>query len=178
MLLKGRNFQAAPEGSHAAVCVDFVDLGLQKVEWKGVTKMRQKCRIVFEIDALMSDGRRFVIASTFTSTLDPKGRLLPFLTSWRGKKFTAQELDGFESEALVGVPALVQIVHNETNNGVFANIDSIMYPPKGTKRLEPSGEYIRVKDRPDTDKPVAAPQKYHGDDQSGPIEDDTDDLPF
>ena len=178
MLLKGRDFKPAPEGSHPAVCVDFVDLGLQKVEWKGVVKMREKCRIVFEIDALMSDGRRFIVSSTFTSSLDTKGRLLPFLTSWRGKKFTAQELQGFDSESLIHVPALVQLVHNETANGTFANIDSIMYPPKGTKRLEPAGDYIRIKDRPETVRPVAPPTTYHGDDQSGPFEDDLDSLPF
>lgn len=178
MLLKGKDFEPAPDGSHAAVCVDFIDLGLVKTEWQGVAKMKPKCRVVFEIDATMKTGSRYIVGATFTATLDSKGRLLPFLTSWRGKKFTQEELKGFDTEALVHVPALVQIVHVIKPDATYANIDSIMFPPKGMKRLEPSGVYVRVKDR----QPVGVAASGQSDgaerDHDAPPPDDDDALPF
>lgn len=151
MLLTGNNFTPAPAGGHAAVCIDFIDLGVEKGEWQGKPIARPKCKIVFEIDAAMPSGQRFIVQRKFTASLVPKGQLLPFLTSWRGKAFTADELRGFDTESLIDVPALLQIVHVEKGGETYANIDSIMFPPKGVKRLEASsgqGAYVRVKDRP------------------------------
>lgn len=180
MKLTGRNYQIAPAGQHNAVCVDFVDLGMEQVEWKGTVKHQHKCRIVWELEATTEDGRRFVVGRKFTASLDEKSALRPFLEAWRGKAFTAAELKGFDSENLVGVGALIQIVHKTVGDRTYDNVNAIMLPPKGLKWLEAAEAdgkpvYVRVKDRPAPEPAMVAVAA--GD--PGPLyPDDDDDLPF
>ena len=179
MKLTGRNFEPAPAGQHSAVCIDFVDMGIEQVEYNGKLKHQHKCRIVWELEATREDGRRFITGRKFTASLDEKSALRPFLEAWRGKPFTADELKGFESENLVGVGALIQIVHKTVGDRTYDNVNAIMLPPKGMKWLEPANDpaYVRVKDRV-AEEPVGAGVAANG--SSGPLvpDDDDNDLPF
>src|SRR3989304_2084867 len=98
-----RNWTQAPEGLHQAVCVDVIDLGLVKTEWGE----KPKVRLIFQI-ALFNDDeseqynpdftegdRRFEVRRDFGLSLSEKSLLRPFLESWRGRKFTKEELEGF-----------------------------------------------------------------------------------
>jgi hypothetical protein len=159
------SFTPAPEGQYSAVCVDVVDLGIVETTWKGEKKEAHKCRVVFEIDEQMETGKRFTVSQQFTASLNEKANLRKFLESWRGKPFTREELAGFDTEQLIGAPAVLQVVHNERDGTVYANINSVMKLMKGVGRLQPAGDYVRVKDR--TPK--------NGD---GPPDDDDSGLPF
>lgn len=172
LVLKDSNdFQLAPEGQHQAVCVDVVDLGMVAVEWNGQKKTQHKCRIVWEIDELMPNGKRFTVRRQFTASLGSKASLRTFLEAWRGRPFTDAELAGFDTEQLIGVNALLQVVHTKKGDRTYDNINAIMRLAKGMVPIEPSDSYVRVQDR-------TPEQKQPDDDAPAGINNSDDDLPF
>ena len=170
-LKEGTTFKLVPAGQYNAVCVDVVDLGIVKTTWQGKEKEVHKCRIVFELDALdETNGKPLTISAYHTASLSEKANLRKFLEAWRGRAFTGDELKGFDTEVLIGVGALIQVVHTTKGDKTYDNINSIMVPPRTMKWLEPSGKYVRVQDRP-KDASGAPPS-----DDAPPHDDD--DLPF
>ena len=147
----------APEGTHSAVCVDEIDLGVVTTTFNGEERDRHMVRIVWQIDEPISDidadrfnlipGSRHIVKQDYTASLDEKAKLRKQLQSWRGRTFTQLELAGFDLETIVGVPCMLSVVHNQgRKGGVFSNVESVMKLPKGMEALKPEG-YIRVKDR-------------------------------
>lgn len=172
----GGTFTLAPDGQHVAVCVDVVDLGIVKTTWQGQEKQVHKCRIVFEIGETNPENgnKRFTVSQMFTASLSEKANLRKFLESWRGRAFTKEELAGFDTEQLIGAPAVVQVVHAEKGDKTYANINSVMKLMKGLPKLSPSGSYIRVRDRTPEPTGNGAPP-----DDGAPFQDDDDSsLPF
>jgi hypothetical protein len=179
----GGEYENHPEGQYRAVCMDVVDLGL--VENKTYGKMQHKVAIVFHSEAKMKDGRPFEVWERFTLTLVENGRLRPFLQSWRGRAFTEQELAGFDLEKLIGVQAYLQIIHNHSGGKTYANVSTIMLPPKGVAKVAPTEGYERRKDRkPEVSKtpePAMAQSVPAGrgyDELPAALQDEDDDLPF
>lgn len=127
----GGEFEMVPEGQYIARCFKVVDLGTQTTEYMGEKKLQSKVYISWEIldDVKMKDGRPFAVSQMYTASLNEKSRLYKDLSAWRGKKFTADELLGFDISKLLGAYCQVQIVHNEVGDKTFANINAIM----GTK---------------------------------------------
>lgn len=184
----GGDFTPHPEGQFAAVCVDVVDKGLVTSTWNGEPRERHVIRVVFQTEETLDTGKPALASRTFTLSLGEKSALRPFLESWRGKKFSAAELRGFDVEKLIGANAVVQIVHEEKGDRTYDNITSVMKLMKGMTPVEPNG-YIRVCDRPDVPgavppkakarTPVQAPSDF--DRVPEALEDDDDDnssLPF
>lgn len=141
----GGDYENHPEGQFRAICMDVVDLGM--VENKKWGKMQHKIAVVYHTEAKMKDGRPFEIWARFTLTLAENGFLRPFLQSWRGKSFTPEELEGFDVEKLIGAPAYIQVIHQRSGDKTYANIGTIMMPPRGTEKLAPTAGYERRKDR-------------------------------
>jgi hypothetical protein len=139
------SFTPAPEGLHHAVCVDVIDLGLVA----GIWGEKPKVRIVWQLDEENPEsGRRYEVRKMYTLSLHEKAALRKDLESWRGRKFTEDELGGFDLEKLVGVNCQVQIVHDLSDNGtVWANVQAIVPAPKNVPKLVPA-DYVRAKDRP------------------------------
>lgn len=162
------NFTPAPDGVHAAVCCDVVDLGKIKSEWQGKTREVHKIRILFQIDKLNEEKKPFIVGQMYTLSLSEKANLRKFLENWRGKAFTGDELkDGFDVEKLLGAPATIQTLQATKGDKTYANIQTIMRLVQGMPKLE-IHDYVRVKDR--TDSP-------DGQGEEPPPPDD-DDLPF
>lgn len=148
----GQDFVNAPEGLHAAVCVDVIDKGEMLTKWG----KKHKVKIVWEIEALMDNGQRFTATQLYSATLDDKSNLRKDLRSWRGKDFTPDELAGdWDLEQVIGKSCQVFIEHATTERGTFANVTKVLKP---VKKLEPSGKYTRVTLRPDNNKPSTAQQ--------------------
>ena len=139
-----RVFVPAPEGLHPAVCVDEVDLGQVETPWGP----RHKVELRWQLDAVSPDtGRRFEVRKRYNLTLHEKAALRRDLELWRGRRFTAEELRGFDLERLVGVPCQVQVTHSEpTEDGSrFANVTAVLPAPGGVA-LRPV-DYVRQRDR-------------------------------
>lgn len=178
MLLKANSveFVPAPEGLHHAVCVDVVDMGLQPVTYKGVTKMKPLLKLIWQIEEINDKTeKRHMVSQRFTQTLSSKGNLRPLLEAWRGKKFTEAELQGFDPDILVGANCQVQVVHNIGHEGTtWANVQAVVPAPRGAVKLR-SENYIRVKDR--TDDEGNGNGNGHNTEHTGPAAND-DDTPF
>lgn len=195
----GSDFQTHPEGPFAAICCDIHDLGMMEVTWEGVTKQQHKVDIYFFCGEFKDDDPSvpLLVRSRFTLTLDERGRLRPFLQSWRGKAFTPEEEAGFDLEKLLLAPAFLQVSHNHVNGKVYANIDAIMRLPKQQSAPDLPADFIRPSQRPPREEngnghgnkqqaapaqqrqPAAAGAKKGGyDDFEGGDFPQDDDLPF
>jgi len=166
----GASFTPAPAGVHAAVCIDVIDLGELEVSYAGKTKRQHKIKIIWQIDEDRDDGKPFHVQKRYTLSLHEKAGLRKDLESWRGKPFSDTELQGFDVENLLGVAAMLNIVHAVAQGSTFANIASIMRLAKGMQ-APAVRDYVRVCDRPTEQAGGGPPQ---GD--WGPITDD--DVPF
>lgn len=137
-------FTPCPEGLHHAVCVDVVDLGIVPTPWGD----KHKVRIVWQIDDDNPDtGKRYDTRQQYSLSLHEKASLRNHLESWRGRKFTDEELMGFDLEKLIGANCQIQVVHTITDQGkTYANVQAVVPAPKNTPKLSPL-DYVREKDR-------------------------------
>lgn len=157
-------FTPCPEGLHQACCVDVVDLGVQKGPYGEKHKVELRWQTELENEETQ---RRFQLRKWYTLSLHEKASLRKDLECWRGRKFTEDELRGFDLERLMGANCQLQVIHNITDDGkTYDNIQAIV--PHNTKlpKIAPM-DYTRERDR-------AKPQgNGHS---AGP--DPDDDIPF
>jgi hypothetical protein len=143
------NFTPCPEYTGRAVCVDITPLKAYDTEY-GV---KQKFKIAFELD-LIDQSRNpvqpwVVMTAPMTPSLHEKAGLTKFLRDWHGRALTAEETVSLNLDSLIGRPATVVIVHEQSRDGTktFSNIKLIM-PHKSGEPLKPSGLWVRLEDRP------------------------------
>lgn len=149
-------YTPAPEGQFQAVCCDVIDLGM--VENKTYGKLEHKVAIVFQLED--ETGARHEVAARFTVSMHEKARLRQFLSQWRGKSYTDDEAkQGTPLHKLEGQNAFVQIEHQLGGNGkTYANIASIMRPPKGTPAMTVKG-YVRSEHWKKAQAPLSPPSE-------------------
>lgn len=189
----GKKFTPHEAGTFLGVCVDVIDHGMVVKEWKGQKKEKHLIQFAFETDAdyreiETKDGAKLLVpqmiwSRKFTASLNEKSAIRPWLEGWRGKPFTPEELKGFDVENVIGVNAVLGIIHKEHKGDTFANIASIVKPMRGVQWIEPAKKadgsvlYIRRKDRPqegDQSAPQNEPGYLDSLDDAAP----DDDLPF
>jgi hypothetical protein len=145
----GGNFTPCPEYTGRAVCVDITPLKAYETEYG----TKQKFKIAFELD--MIDKSRnpvqpwVVMTAPMTASLHEKAGLTKFLRDWHGRALTAEETTSLDLDSLIGRPATVVIVHEQSQDGAktFSNIKLIMAHKSG-EPLKPSGLWVRMEDRP------------------------------
>ena len=135
---EGFDFQICPQGNHIAVCYSLIDLGVQEVNFNGETSYKRKVRVSWELpNEIISEGdyagQPFSISKNYTLSLNSKSILFKDLVSWRGRQFTDQELAGFDLVNIIGAPCMVNVIHNQSQDGqkTYANVASISQLPKG-----------------------------------------------
>lgn len=159
------NFTPCPEGLHQAVCVDVVDLGLQKGAYGEKHKVELRWQTEMENKEV---SRRFQLRKWYTLSLHEKASLRKDLESWRGRKFTEDELRGFDLEKLLGANCQLQVIHNITDDGkTYDNIQAIVAHNVKIAKIAPL-DYTREKDR-------AKNQNNGG---NGAVSDADDSVPF
>lgn len=136
----GGTFQQAPEGSHLARCIKIIDLGTQRNEFEGEVKIKPQVLMSFELPGEPSeaDGMPLQVSTFLTNSLHEKAKLRIHLESWRGQKFTKEELERFDLSTVLGAPAFLSIVHSDTGK---AKIKAILKPPKGMQVPESANVY-------------------------------------
>lgn len=141
------NFEPCPEFTGRAVCVDVTPLRKQQSEFGE----RNVFKVVFEVDKEREDKTRFAVWSkNFTPTLNEKANFRKFLRGWFGRDLTQAELSDFDTETLLGKPANVVVIHEHKDGKVYSNIVACT-PDKTGNPLQPSGTFVRRKDRTDSD---------------------------
>jgi hypothetical protein len=145
----GGNFTPCPEYTGRAVCVDITPLKAYETEYG----IKQKFKIAFELDILDQSRNPVqpwvVMTAPMTASLHEKAGLTKFLKDWHGRALTAEETVSLNLDNLIGRPATVVIVHEQSRDGTktFSNIKLIM-PHKSGEPLQPSGLWVRLEDRP------------------------------
>lgn len=129
-------YELPPPDQYQAVCVDVIDCGTQVSERWGTAQ--RKVALVFQLNALNKQGRRFEIASKFTLSMNEKAWLRKFLGQWRGRMYSDAEAQaGIPLDKLCGVNAQVSVGHSE--DGKYANIVSVFPLMKGAAKIAPEG---------------------------------------
>lgn len=169
----GKDFIPAPGGTHSAVCVDVVDMGLLEVNFGGKKKSQHKVRIVWQISETMADNKPYICQKRYTLSLHEKAVLRKDLESWRGRAFSADELEGFDLEVLIGITCLLNVLQVKKDGETYSNVVSIMRLPKGMEPMK-QRDYTRVKDRStaETAAADAAPPEHGPEDGYMPTDDD------
>ena len=154
-------FTPCPEGLHHAVCVDVVDLGIVNTSFGD----KHKVRIIWQIEDVNDEtGRRFDARKPYNLSLHEKATLRKDLESWRGRKFSEEELRGFDLEKLVGANCQIQVVQDIGDEGtIYANVQAVVPAPKNVPKMT-AQEYVRIKDRPKTQGNGPTPAKEGDDD--------------
>jgi hypothetical protein len=144
----GADFAIVPAGVFQGVCQSVIDLGTQynktydnyshkvMITWELPTE-----RIQLEKDGVEID-KPMVISRRFTLSLHSKSAFRPFLESWRGTGFNAQDLMGFDISKLVGVNCMLNIVHATVGEKTYANIATAMPLLKNMPRLKPENPVL------------------------------------
>jgi hypothetical protein len=132
----GGDYKPAPAGAHVARCFRIVDLGTQETTFKGETKHQHQILVTWELPTNLmtegeSNGKPYTVNQRFTASLSEKATLRKVLESWRGRKFTPAELAGFDLANILGKPCLLNVVHTDKGERVYANIASVMQVPGG-----------------------------------------------
>ncbi len=134
---KNGNSDPTPEGNHSARCIQIIDLGTQKSEWKGQPRFVAQVRLVWELPEVTKEFREgegekpFLIAKTYTASIGKKSALSKDLESWRGRAFTDEERAGFDLKNVLGKPCLLNVIHETKDGNTYANISSVSQVPKG-----------------------------------------------
>ena len=166
------NFTPAPEGLHAAVCVDVWEPWTEerREDWGG--GLVDKTRIVWLLEEINNNtGKPYEVSQLYTLSLHPKSKMSGHLESWRGRPFTDEERKGFDVERLIGVSCQLQVVHRPGNEGqVYSNVQTIVPLGKGMAKLRVPEDYVRRKDRV---RDSAEPESGET-----PTDDDSDAVPF
>jgi hypothetical protein len=163
-------------GTKLAVCCAVWDLGLQKTTFNGEDKIQHKIIIAWEIEEKINQpdseykGKPYMLNKKYTLSLGEKANLRKDLDSWRGKPFTAEEIEnGFDVEKLYGINCLIGIKHEPDKRDpskVYANVTAILPPVKGMEKLVP----VRGKDE--------APPKWVQEKQAQAVQPETADDIF
>lgn len=155
------DFTPVPEGMHHAICYGLYDLGTQYNE--KFKKHERKALIAWELPDIRleiekEDGTKQnlpkAISKRYTVSLDTKATLRKDLESWRGQRFTPEELKGFDLKKLLAVNCQLQIIHNSADGKTYANITTIVPLSKGmaSKTPENPPKYFSFDDGTDVPK--------------------------
>lgn len=121
-----------PATTYVARCVMLVDLGTQPgYTHAGVTTApKRKILIQWEfptelIEGGDYDGKPRVFSDEYGLSLHEKANLYKLLVAWRGRKFTEEELKGFNLVAILGAPCVLQLGINEKDYNTLLSIQPI-----------------------------------------------------
>ncbi len=129
----GGDFKQAPAGSHIARCIKLIDIGTHHGEYQGAPTVRLQfvCQWELPNETIEIDGQTkpLIISKFYTNSLSEKANLRKDLESWRARPFTTEELIGFDLMKILGVPAMLSIVHSDKGKAKVVSVSSL---PKGS----------------------------------------------
>ncbi len=132
---KSSDFKLLEPGTHLAICNAVIGVGVQETMFGSKEKVYIRWEVPAERVQYEKDGEQVNLPMTiwgnYTNSISPKANLNQLLNGWRGKAFTPEERKGFELFDLVGEPCLLTVVHNESGDNVYANVQSVARVMKG-----------------------------------------------
>jgi hypothetical protein len=183
---KSKNYEKCSTGLQQAVCVFVNDIGTQIGEYQGKRKELPKVIISWELKETIKDGdyagKRFMMNKYYTKSLYEMANLTKDLENWRGKKFTQEELNGFDLDNLIGANCYLNIVVTEKD---YRKVSAVLPLPRDIEKLKPEMTEMSdgMKKWIDSERAKSMemqPENNHVDksDESLPRAEPVDDLPF
>lgn len=158
----GGNFTPHPTGLFQMVCCDVIENGMCDTAYGPKRMVTLRWQSVEENDK----GQRMTVQQRYNATLNEKANLRKDLEAWRGKAFTVDEVRRFDIETLIGVNAMVNVVHRQDAAGkTWANVASLAPLMKNLPKLSVSSDYVRQQDR--EQGPTADDVPPHDDSDAG-----------
>lgn len=135
-----------PGGTYLAVCVYSIAIGEQLCEFKDKGKnYNNQVMLGFELQGVTIevDGKQEArtLGRTFNIAKNKNAALRKFVSAWEAKEYTDEEFLELDTNDLVGKPAMLNVVLNES--GEYSNIESIMQIPMGFPMPQPTLPLIR-----------------------------------
>lgn len=141
------NREPTPNYTGKASVADVSPLRKQQTQYGE----REVFNIVLELNLHREDGTPYYVWSKpLTPTLNDKSNLRKFVRGLIGRDLTKAELNDFDTESLIGLPAIVVVVQEHKDGKTYANLVACSADKSG-EPLKPSGKYVRIKDRPPKD---------------------------
>lgn len=141
-----REFKILDEGTYVAICTAQVAIGMQETHFGEKDQLKTRFEVPTERVTYEKDGEQIegpmVVWKTYTASLNEKANLRKDLESWRGRKFTDAELEGWDISATLGKPCMITIVHSESGGKTYANVATVTGIPKGTTVPQHEGELL------------------------------------
>jgi hypothetical protein len=145
------DFEAVPTGMQQAVCAMVCDIGTHKGEYQGKPNERHQVIIIWELAEKKKEGEwagePFYLTKFYTLSLGKDANLRKDLESWRGKPFTAEELQGFDMEQLIGANCLLNIIEANEKAKISAISPLVKGMPKIKQTMTQEPEWIDSKFR-------------------------------
>jgi hypothetical protein len=133
-----KSYEKCSTGLQQAVCVFVNDIGTQVSEYNGKRKELPKIIISWELKETMKEGdfagKRFMIHKYYTKSLFDKANLTKDLENWRGKKFSQEELNGFDLDNLIGANCYLNIITTDKDK---RQVSAVLPLPKEIEKLIP-----------------------------------------
>ena len=127
-------FPPLEAGTYLARSYGLIDLGTQHSD--AYDKDQHKILIMWELPTETFETENGietrVLSKQYTCSLSDNANLRKDLEAWRGKKFTEDELRGFDLRKVIGVPCQLSVVPTEKNGKTYTNIGAVVSIPKGT----------------------------------------------
>jgi hypothetical protein len=112
----------------------------------GETKSSDKIRLTFQLSnerKVFKEGdepKPYSISREFGFSMHTKSKLRPFVEGMIGAPLFDKEADNFDFEDLLGRECLLNVVHEEKNGNVYANVAGASPLPKGMDASEQVNE--------------------------------------
>jgi len=137
-----RTFKNVPAGSHLARCYRIIDLGSQKTEYMGETKVQRKIMIGWELfgeddngqPLQTDDGKPMAIFKNYTLSWSENATLRKDLQSWRNKPWTDAEAKRFDLKTILNGYCMLNVIHREVNGKTYANVATVSPVPSMIKQ--------------------------------------------
>ena len=143
----GGDFTPLPAGTHIARCFAVISLGTQpsnNPQFPPAFKVMLMWEVPDETVDMQGVATPMTISKEYTLSLNEKANLRRDLQSWRGKEFTAKELEGFDVANVCGAACMLSVIHKKSAKGSdYATVASISAMAKSVKCGEPFHKYIK-----------------------------------
>jgi len=141
---RGDDFKPIPTGLLPAVCVNVFDIGYQPGYQGGAPS--PKVVVLWELTCVerRDDGKRFQLTKLYTASLGEKATLRKDLETWRGRKFTDGELEGFDLDNVKHIGCQLLIQEDHRSDKTYANVAAVMPPlaGNGKPQIETAPDFV------------------------------------
>lgn len=140
------DFESVPTGMQQAVCAMVCDIGTHVGEYQGKRTERHQVIVIWELAEKKTEGQwagePFYLSKFYTLSLGKDANLRKDLESWRGKPFTAEELQGFDLDQLIGANCLLNVIEDKEKAKISAISPLVKGMPKIKQTLTEEPEWI------------------------------------